>query len=91
MLRDSRDRGDAQAWMPFSVREAAPPDMVEAQRWAASIRDNDNDHASAVIHAKNKTAGRMIPSLVPGFWDKITMICAVVMPYRRDFPATTRI
>ena len=43
------------------------------------------------IHAKNKIAGRMITFLVLGFWDKNTGTCAGAMPYRRDFPTTTRI
>ena len=34
--------------------------------------------------AKNKIAGRLIPFLVLGFWDKHTGICAGAMPYRRD-------
>ena len=42
-------------------------------------------------HAKNKIAGQIIPFLVPGLWDKNTMICAGTMPYHRDFLATTRI
>ena len=44
-----------------------------------------------LLHAKNKFAGRCIPFLVLGFWDKNTGICAGAMPYRRDFPATTGI
>ena len=59
-----------------------------------------------VHHAKNKIAGcyhknhpavrsrsriRIIPLLVPGFWDKSTGICAGAMSYRRDVLATTRI
>ena len=42
-------------------------------------------------HAKNKIAGRFIPFFVLGFGDKNTGICAGAMPYRRYFPATTRI
>ena len=42
----------------------------------------------APAHAKNKFAGRIIPFLVLGFWDKNTGIWAG-MPCHRDFPATT--
>ena len=31
------------------------------------------------------------PAELVGFWDKNTVICAGAMPYRPDFPATTRI
>ena len=41
--------------------------------------------------AKNKIAGGLIQFLVLGFWDKNTGICTSTMPYRRDFPASTRI
>ena len=34
---------------------------------------------------------RVTPFLVLGLWDKKTVRCAGAMPYRRDFPATTRI
>ena len=43
------------------------------------------------FHTKNKFVGRIIPFLVLGFWDKNTGICAGAMPYRRDFPTTTRL
>ena len=46
---------------------------------------------SVKSHAKNKIAGSMIPFLVLGFWDTNTGICAGAMPYRRDFPTTSRI
>ena len=42
-------------------------------------------------HAKHMVAGRMIPFLVLGFWDKITGMCAGVMPHFRNCAATTRI
>ena len=32
-------------------------------------------------HAKNNSVGRMVLSLVPGFWDKHTMACAGAMPF----------
>ena len=32
----------------------------------------------------------MIPSLLLGFWDRNTVVCAGAIPYRKDFPATTR-
>ena len=41
------------------------------------------------IQPNNKTEGRIIPFLAPGFWDKTRN--AGAMPRRRDFPATTRI
>ena len=44
-----------------------------------------------VLHAKNKIAGRIITFLVLSFWNKNTEICVGAMPYRRDFPTTTRI
>ena len=42
------------------------------------------------IHAKNKTAGRMILILVLGLWGKNTVICAGAKPYRWNFPAAAR-
>ena len=49
-------------------------------------------HLALHTHAENKIAGcRIIPFLVLGFWDKNIGICAGAMPYRRDFPDTTRI
>ena len=42
-------------------------------------------------HAKLITTTQSWPSSVLAFWDKITGICAGTMPYRRDFPVTTRI
>ena len=39
----------------------------------------------------NKIVARIIPILVPGFWDTNTGICAGAMSYRRDFTATTGI
>ena len=42
-------------------------------------------------HAQNKIAASRIPFSVRGFWDKNTVMWAGAMPYRRYFPATTRI
>ena len=36
-------------------------------------------------HAKNEIVGRIIPFLVPSFWDKNTMKCAKLMPFRRNY------
>ena len=47
--------------------------------------------AEGLIHAKNKIVARCIPFSVLRFWVKSTGIFAGVMPYRRDFTATTRI
>ena len=33
----------------------------------------------------------MIQPIVPGFWDTNTMAYAGTIPFRREFPATTRI
>ena len=46
-------------------------------------------HTCQRVHAQNKIAGRIIPFLVLGFWDKNTVICAGAIPFCRDFPATT--
>ena len=42
-------------------------------------------------HANLSPATRNCPFSVLSFWDKNAGICAGGMPYRRDFPATTRI
>ena len=42
-------------------------------------------------HANLRTATRNCSFSVLGFWDENTGICAGAMPFRRDFPATTRI
>ena len=42
-------------------------------------------------HANLSPATRNWPFSVLGFWDKNNGIYAGAMPYRRDFPATTRI
>ena len=47
--------------------------------------------AARAHHAQNTIAGRIIPFLVLGFWDKNAVICAGAMPHRRGFPATTGI
>ena len=72
--------------LPAAVASVAiaAENVCALEHW---IREVDQTTA----HAKNKIAGRMIPFLVLGFWDKSTGICASAMPYRRDFQATTRI
>ena len=47
--------------------------------------------AVATHHVKNTIASRLILLLVLGFWDNNTVVCAGAIPYRRYFPATTRI
>ena len=42
-------------------------------------------------HANLSPATRSRPFSALGFWDKNAGMCAGAMPYRRDFPATTRI
>ena len=44
-----------------------------------------------VTHAKNKNASRTIQFSVVGFWGKIAMVYAGIMPFHRECPATTRI
>ena len=74
---------------PKAVARVSPRSQrTPGSGWHRSARNIKVGESS---HVKNKIAGRIILFLVLGFWDKNTGIFAGAMPYRRDFPATTRI
>ena len=66
-------------------------ERLRSQTVPSRARSPDRLLGGFILRTKNKIAGRLIPFLVLGFWDKNTGICAGAMPYRRDFPATTGI
>ena len=84
-----RRRGGAWGWVqlfPFSDK------MLETRLYRLDSNGSlGRFERERTPHANLNATTPNWPLSVLGFWDKNTGICAGVMPYRRDFMATTRI